>query len=489
MNHIKHYYTVALLFAVTYYANAQVITLHGHKGPVTSGTFSPDGKLVRTTGDTSLRTWDATTGKILNTNFFDIYDGLGNTMYSANGRRFAFAFRLPDFSMGNYDEYIEVYDSLGNLVRTVTYNNLDWEPFLLSPDGSKIVVELSPIPEDEGGIRDVATGYAVNYGNALIGPVTYSQDNKLLVGIYYSRSSSQESIIIYNTDSAKIRDTLVPSANFDYRIQSLYFNHTNDKLILTDNTHAYLWDIGVTNSLDSIPLGNTAFNEATTAFFSPDDSLIVTSDGNSTISIWDVHTLAQLRQLQIAGTSLASVFIPGFGNSTRESSPACFSPDGTRIFTIHSDNTVRVWNAKTGALLHTLSGHTGNITSASWDSSGTHILTTSADSTAKIWGPTYTSLTVGVDEKASIPQCTTLQIYPNPASAIIMLEYQLPSTENVSIDLYNMLGQKMKSVTGGRQLAGLHDISLDMSGLKNGFYILRLQTKGEIKNAVLQVAK
>jgi F0F1-type ATP synthase membrane subunit b/b' len=62
-----------------------------------------------------------------------------------------------------------------------------------------------------------------------------------------------------------------------------------------------------------------------------------------------------------------------------------WSPDGSRIATASSDETARVWDAKSGAELLMLKGHTGSVTSVSWSPNGSHIATTSQDGTARVW--------------------------------------------------------------------------------------------------------
>ncbi|WP_372936140.1 WD40 repeat domain-containing protein, partial [Seonamhaeicola sp.] len=64
---------------------------------------------------------------------------------------------------------------------------------------------------------------------------------------------------------------------------------------------------------------------------------------------------------------------------------AQFSPDNNLIATASWDNSVKLWNAKTGRLLHTFKGHTDWVGSVSFSSDGELILTASKDKTAKIW--------------------------------------------------------------------------------------------------------
>jgi WD40 repeat protein len=65
---------------------------------------------------------------------------------------------------------------------------------------------------------------------------------------------------------------------------------------------------------------------------------------------------------------------------------AVFSPDGSRIVTASLDKTSKVWDAETGAEIHTLKGHTGVVSSAVFSPDGSRIVTASSeDKTVKVW--------------------------------------------------------------------------------------------------------
>jgi WD40 repeat protein len=63
---------------------------------------------------------------------------------------------------------------------------------------------------------------------------------------------------------------------------------------------------------------------------------------------------------------------------------AAFSPDGRFIVTASQDDTARVWDAGTGLLLGTLTGHTAQIYCARFSPDGKVIATASADRTVRI---------------------------------------------------------------------------------------------------------
>ncbi|HRI55266.1 MAG TPA: WD40 repeat domain-containing protein, partial [Pseudomonadota bacterium] len=64
---------------------------------------------------------------------------------------------------------------------------------------------------------------------------------------------------------------------------------------------------------------------------------------------------------------------------------AVFDPSGQRVLTGSRDQTARLWNARTGEPLLTLTGHGGMITSVNFSPDGSLALTTSNDGTARIW--------------------------------------------------------------------------------------------------------
>jgi WD40 repeat protein len=62
-----------------------------------------------------------------------------------------------------------------------------------------------------------------------------------------------------------------------------------------------------------------------------------------------------------------------------------WSPDGQRLATAGNDGAARIWDAGTGALLFTATGHSASIRAVDWSPDGARLATGSDDGTARIW--------------------------------------------------------------------------------------------------------
>jgi parallel beta-helix repeat protein len=82
--------------------------------------------------------------------------------------------------------------------------------------------------------------------------------------------------------------------------------------------------------------------------------------------------------------------------------------------------------------------------------------------------------------------CGLLQNYPNPFNATTTLSYMLPQTGPVIISVYNLLGQRVRTIFEGKQQAGSHSLIWDASDLPSGVYFARLEA-GERSQSVKMV--
>ncbi|RDW70114.1 hypothetical protein BP5796_08511 [Coleophoma crateriformis] len=107
--------------------------------------------------------------------------------------------------------------------------------------------------------------------------------------------------------------------------------------------------------------------------FSPDGKQVVSGSHDNTVRLWDATTGAQLQTL--AGHSSGVIFV-------------AFSPDGKQVVSGSHDNTVRLWNTTTGAELQTLVGHSDVIRSVAFSPDGKQVVSGSNDNTIRLWDAT-----------------------------------------------------------------------------------------------------
>ncbi|MFL5809367.1 MAG: alpha-amylase family glycosyl hydrolase [Flavisolibacter sp.] len=78
---------------------------------------------------------------------------------------------------------------------------------------------------------------------------------------------------------------------------------------------------------------------------------------------------------------------------------------------------------------------------------------------------------------------TTLEAkaYPNPVLSNYTLELKLPQANQVTVNLYTILGQYVKTVYRGFLTKGTHHIFLNKDNISTGQYFLKLQTKTAVR--------
>jgi hypothetical protein len=86
------------------------------------------------------------------------------------------------------------------------------------------------------------------------------------------------------------------------------------------------------------------------------------------------------------------------------------------------------------------------------------------------------------------------QNYPNPFNPSTTIKYQLAQDSHVSLTIYDILGQRVKTLVNGLQQAGYYNITWDGtnnfgSKVTSGIYIYRLQSGNFIKTLKMSLLK
>ena len=76
------------------------------------------------------------------------------------------------------------------------------------------------------------------------------------------------------------------------------------------------------------------------------------------------------------------------------------------------------------------------------------------------------------------------QNHPNPFNGQTIIEYALPENTDVTLELYNIIGQSLIKQTLPNQSAGINKITLNLNNYPSGVYLLRLTTTEGIENKI-----
>jgi hypothetical protein len=75
-----------------------------------------------------------------------------------------------------------------------------------------------------------------------------------------------------------------------------------------------------------------------------------------------------------------------------------------------------------------------------------------------------------------VPQSYSLsQNYPNPFNPSTIINYELPITNDVQLNIFNLMGQKVATLVSERQEVGYHSVQWDASGYASGIYYYKLK--------------
>jgi WD40 repeat protein/tRNA A-37 threonylcarbamoyl transferase component Bud32 len=401
----------------------EMLTLKGHSGYVIGVAFSPDGRrIVSGSDDMTLKVWDAETGQEIRT-LGGHSDYVTSVAFSPDGRRIV---------SGSEDNTLKVWDAETGQEKLTLEGHSDsiWT-VCFSPDGKRVIssggTQVKVWDSKTGQLVFALKGHSRFLMKQLIFSVAYSPDGKLIVS-----GSEDNTLKIWNADTGQKILTLKGHLS---SVESVAFNSDGTRVVSGSDDHTLkIWDIEYGQEILTLEGHLEPVNDVA---YSPDGTRIVSGSDDNNLKIWDIPAferkdldlpnetsrvgkttvdndaeevvLKNIVTLERKGLDLPnetsrvgkttvdndakevvlknSVTLEGHSDHVR---CVAFSPDGNRIVSGSADNTLKIWDSKTGKEISTLKGpssvlHMNCITSVVFSSNGKQIVNGNSRKTLKTW--------------------------------------------------------------------------------------------------------
>jgi flagellar hook assembly protein FlgD len=100
----------------------------------------------------------------------------------------------------------------------------------------------------------------------------------------------------------------------------------------------------------------------------------------------------------------------------------------------------------------------------------------------------FVGYTTAVREENSNPVSFSLeQNYPNPFNPSTRIVYSIPKASNVTLNIYNVLGQQVKTLIHETQSQGTYTVTFNATSLPSGIYFYRIDAGdyNQVKKMIL----
>ncbi len=371
----------------------------------------------------------------------------------------------------------------------------------LSNDG---ITYIGTIDSDTGKLYAINPDGSESWSTTLQGgiissPCINEETGKILIGScsgkLYSMNSNGTINWFYST-----ADSIKSSPSIDMN-ENIIFGSNDDYVYCLDSSGDLVWSFETGDNVESSP----AIDADNKVYFGSNDALFYCLNGNNGDEIWSAFTGDKITSSPAIGAN-SCVYV-----GSHDGRLYCFGPDAPVI--VISPNGEEVFNA--GSNQNIYWSTTGSVDHVeiylSLDSGANYSLisdneiddgiysweipnTLSSNCRIKIiafdTGGNYTedesdedfsiSSTSNDNEIVPILVNSLSKNYPNPFNPTTTISYSLKYNSNVSIDVYNIKGQRIKTLINEYKVSGSYSISWsgnDDSGksVSSGLYFYKMQ--------------
>jgi hypothetical protein len=100
------------------------------------------------------------------------------------------------------------------------------------------------------------------------------------------------------------------------------------------------------------------------------------------------------------------------------------------------------------------------------------------------FGMENVSFYTAIDDLTQLDEFT-ISAFPNPFANKLQIVFELDNSSPVTVELHNLLGQKVTALEAENYSAGRHELTVETSGLSEGLWICRISSNGEYRTIKL----
>ncbi|HEY9607250.1 MAG TPA: NB-ARC domain-containing protein [Allocoleopsis sp.] len=337
-------------------------------GGILSAAFSLDGKLLATGIDSEIWLWHVADSRQLLS-----FKGHISWVHSV-----AFSPDRQILASGSNDQTVRLWDiNTGQCLKTLRGHTGCIQSIAFSPDG-----QILASGSNDSSVRlwDVKTGQCLNvlagHTNHLLS-VVFTPDGQTLIS-----SGEDQTVRLWQVDTGECLRILEIHINW---VLSVALSPDGQTLATgSDGKTVKFWDITTGECIRILPdysshVWALAYAPSVGDADCPNRQILATGSEDTTVKIWDALTGECIQTLQGHRDSEALL------RSADRVWLVLFSPDGSTLLSASENQTVKLWDVRTGQCLRTLEGYSNSVLSVALSCGGQLLASSGRDQLLRLW--------------------------------------------------------------------------------------------------------